>query len=587
MSDRAAAAREAAGRVAWLLVGVSAIVAFDLLGAEFYGGFRVLQGTGMYSLQADELTHMAYFTALGGVAVGALVQASRGLASTERLATALVRVARGGPRLAWASAALLFGACLLISLTILRGAVVSDDEHTYRFIARTLATGHLTAPSPGSDLPFFREQFVVLTADARYGKYPIGHPLLLALGQLAGNDAWVVPLVTALLLPAAWWVASQSFNSTIAGVSVLLMLVSPTVLLTGSTLVSQPLSALCCVLGAGCLLRAPAAGDRWWWAAGGAFAYGVLVRPLPGVLFVAVALAYAAWTRRDRPGGALRALAGLAVPVAVVGGLLLLVNQAQSGSALTSGYQSFHGTGSGAGILTNMSGDAATRASSVVGSVLRLNAWLFGWPLSLLLCVFAPRTRASVLLWCFCGADLAYRLAAPKVGVGTTGPIYLFETVPLLSILGASGAAALLASPRRVPVGGLAAAGLAASLVSVTLFLPPKLRDLARAGAAQRLPFDLLAARRVDRAVVFHASIVPWTTRLSWAYFPPCNGPLLDDAVVFARLQPGAQSNLDFWRRRYPDRSAWFFGYSERGPFLVDLPTHLAAQAPSAAPAGP
>src|SRR5436190_1464178 len=78
--------------------------------------------------------------------------------------------------------------CALIRTEVLRHAVVSDDEHAYQFIAQTLRRGALTAPSPGSDLAFFREQFVVLTPTARFGKYPIGHPLLLAAGQALGIE---------------------------------------------------------------------------------------------------------------------------------------------------------------------------------------------------------------------------------------------------------------------------------------------------------------------------------------------------------------------------------------------------------------
>src|SRR4029077_95908 len=86
-----------------------------------------------------------------------------------------------------------------VSRFVLGHAVITDDEHVYRFIAQTLRTGSFVAPSPKEDLVFFQEQFVVLDESVRYGKYPIGHPLLLALGQAVGAEGFVLPAITALL----------------------------------------------------------------------------------------------------------------------------------------------------------------------------------------------------------------------------------------------------------------------------------------------------------------------------------------------------------------------------------------------------
>src|SRR4029079_6377645 len=184
--------------------------------------------------------------------------------------------------------------------------VISDDEHVYRFIAQTLRTGSLTAPSPGQDLAFFREQFVVLDERVRYGKYPIGHPLLLALGQALGLETLVVPVVTGAIALPLFWLARHLADRQVAILAVLFFGSSPQVLFTGATFLSQPVAAFCLVAGLALLRASARPGARVAWALGAAgalFGYGVLARPLPGLLFVIVA---GAWLllRRPRPSPA-------------------------------------------------------------------------------------------------------------------------------------------------------------------------------------------------------------------------------------------------------------------------------------------
>jgi hypothetical protein len=83
--------------------------------------------------------------------------------------------------------------------------------------------------------------------------------------------------------------------------------------------------------------------------------------------------------------------------------------------------------------------------------------------------------------------------------------------------------------------------------------------------------------------------VVPWWTRLSWAYYPRCNSPDLDDDVLYVLLQrsSGLQENLAFWRRRYPSRSAWYFGYLSNGPSLLPLDEYVRLSSSGADASGP
>ena len=567
-------------RVVALGGALLALVAYGEVGRAFYGGFALPQGSGMDFLLPEEVSAFTVYIVFGGMAWALLTVALAGTSMMEAAVGAVRVVARRPFLAAIVVAVLLAAACWTVAHVLLRHAVTSDDEHVYRFIGQTLAAGGLVAPSPGTDLAFYREQFVVLTERVRFGKYPIGYPALLALGQALGMETAVVPVTTGLIALGVAWIARRLTAGVGTPVALLLFATSPQVLCTGASLLSQPAAALCLAVAVAALLEweRPPRRAAWLALGGAALGYGVLVRPLPGALFAGAALAHHAWRERRAPlGQRPRQLVLLGGPIVLGIGAVLLVNRLQVGSALTSGYQAFHRTGEGLGGLRDLvGGDLAHVAMSVFAALFRLDVWLFGWPVSLLLLAFARRTGPWALLWWMVAAELVYRLVAPKAGVGGTGPVYVFEAIPLLCVLAAEGAVQLARGPRGLGsgAGGPAAALLVAgTLVGVTLFLPGRLGDLGRMGQAQRALPDLIERRGLHRALVFHEGVVP-----PWR----CNSPALDDDVLFVRFQrpaAGLEDNLEFWRRRYPQRSAWYFGWPPGGePFLVPLESFVRSE---------
>jgi len=119
----------------------------------------------------------------------------------------------------------------------------------------------------------------------------------------------------------------------------------------------------------------------------------------------------------------------------------------------------------------------------------------------------------------------------------------------------------------------MAAFLVAGAVVGISFFLPSRLMDLGHMGAAQRAVDVLIHDQGVSRALVFHEGTVPWWTRRSWAYYPRCNSPSLDDDVLFIlfQRQGGLDGNVEFWKRRYPSRTAWYYGYKDGRPALVPL----------------
>ena len=579
-------------RLAGLILALFAILGYDAAGRRFYHGYALPQGYGMNHLLPEELAQISLFVAFGGLAMIGLVAALAGGSPMEAAVSLFRRAAGRVGALAAATSLWLFLASWGVSRFVLGHAPISDDEHVYRFIAETLRTGSLTAPSPGADLPFFQEQFVVLTDSVRYGKYPIGHPLLLALGQSIGAETLVVPALTALLALALWKLGRKLFGAEATALALLLIAVSPQVLLTGATLLSQPASAACLALGLAALFAGDGRRPAWLALSGILFGYGVLIRPVPGALFVPVVLIYLAierradGPRRDRVGR----IAAFALPVAMLTATFLLVNRLQAGSALTTGYQAFHQTGEGAsGLWHIVGGDLALTALSVVGSLLRLDVWMLGWPVSIAFCFFPFRDPRIGALWGMVAAEAAYRFVSPKVGIGGVGPIYLFEVIPLLILLSGAGLVWLARGGLRAPWPLLRPAGLAAVVVAgvVTcgaLFLPPRLADLRRMAGAQLILPRLLAERGITNAIVFHDGIVPPWTGLSWAYYPPCNPPRLDGELLYLRLWNQPAAGYELWRRRFPQRSAWWFGYRDGRPALVDFESYLRNPTPPADP---
>jgi hypothetical protein len=563
------------GTVAPLLragAGLSCLVTFWAVGQQ-YEGFRIPHGFGVQQIHPDELAFSYWYVGLGIPTLLLLAWALDGTRIPARILAALRRLAEQ-PRIGL-SAALVAGlAALIVRAFVLQFAPIADDESTYLFIARTLLGGSVVNPSPG-DLEFFRNQFIILSDVAWYGKYPIGHALVLALGEAVGLRLLVAPVLTACSLFFTYALGRQLFPGRQALLAALLLLLSPQFLFTGATELSQTSSTLCLVVTLWALVRLDRGGAIGFAAlAGAALGFGLLVRPLPGVLFLAVAGVFVLVRFRDEAlGRQLRRLAVGAAPVVFFGSVLVLAQYLQTRDLTQSSYGSYHGAGHTLGIF-----HLDWVAASFWGALLRQNLWLFGWPLSFVFLPFAFRSRNTALLWSMVIAEYAYRILVPKTVVASTGPIYVAEIVPLLALLSAVGMSeatrwlgrhAFSRGAERVT--GLALASVA---VACAAFMPVHIRDLSRSSAHRQTVHRLLDHAEAGESLIFANRAVDMHRARSWAYFPENPSPDLSDARLFVRLPAGEEGLArahSFWQRRFPKRQAWVFEWGGGQPQLEPL----------------
>lgn len=553
-------------------LGALCLAALFDMGAQ-YEHFKIPQ-YGVDAVDTRELAFYLWYGVWGSAAVAAFAIAVVRAGLAQRVASLVERALHSPGRLVAVAAIAVFGCAFAVRELVLLGEPVTDDESTYLFEAQTLLHGRVINPLP-ADRELFTNQFIILGSRGWYGKYPIGHPLVLALGEALKVRSLIIPLVGALALWLTFSIGQRLFERKRAALGAALLVVSPQFVFTHATLLSQPTSALCMLVGMWALLQDVRL--RWPMLAGAAFGFMLLARPMPGALCAFAALAYelvpgsGPEPARALPTRVRRVLAmapGLALGVLVIA----LCNKLQAGDPLTSGYKTVHHE---YGLLGDPWGEIP---SSLAGALVRQNFWLFGWTASLLFVPFARPRRGAVLFWGMIAADYAYRVLVPKVMVSTTGPIYVFECVPLLALATADGATRiepllrrLASAPARAWV---AALGLCSIVVALVVFVPIELRAAHRSSELRARVYRLLAQRRAKRALVFADLLVNPSRAETWAYYPPCPSPTLDDDILFVR-QPspaaGPRAAWDIWHARFADRRAFAYADAGEHPFFFEL----------------
>jgi hypothetical protein len=143
-------------------------------------------------------------------------------------------------------------AAYLVSNRVFENLAHVEDEQAFVWQAAVLAGGHLTLPSPPQSHSFLWP-FVIdyqgqqaltsqLTqASLRFGKYPLGWPLVLSAGVVLGIRDWINPLLAGLGVWLTYLLGKRTFTPLIGLLAAGLTLTSPFFLIVSGSLFSHPL----------------------------------------------------------------------------------------------------------------------------------------------------------------------------------------------------------------------------------------------------------------------------------------------------------------------------------------------------------
>jgi len=336
-----------------------------------------------------------------------------------------------------------------------------EDEIAYVWQARAIADGNLTVASP-PQAESFLVPFVVDHNGQRFGKYPLGWPVMLAIGVRLGIRSLINPLFAGLGVWPTYRLGKKVFSETVGVIASVLTLTSPFFLMNSGSLLSHSFGL---VLSTAFVLSwvdnftEQNSADRKLPVLVAGLTLGVLVltRPLTAL---AVAFPFAIhgiyllirkdWhTRRQ-----VVAIGGLALGI---GALIFLWQYAVTGDALQNPYTLWweydkFGFGPGYGVTENghsfILARINTRFSLRVGY-----SDLFGWPkyswvflpIGLLAVILRRNWRGLLVSTVFPSLVIFY--SAYWVGAWIFGPRYYFEGLFSLTLLSGAGIAWLAGWP--------------------------------------------------------------------------------------------------------------------------------------------
>lgn len=435
------------------------------------------------------------------------------------------------------------GLVLAVGHLILHNQPITDDERVYLFQADLLSRGRLFLDS--QPLREFFDNVSIINNGKWYGKYPPGHPLLLVPGVIAGWPRLVPAALAAINLLLVYRLAGFYFTRRLARVAALLLLVSPFFLFTGATLLSHTSCLTMLLLFAYGVHRSLAGGSMALVAGLGA-GMAFLIRPYTG-LMIGLPIA-AAWllTLRRRGQSLKPWLTALGVASLFLV-ILLGVNQALTGNPLKTGYAEIQGSqsrvlGFGESLPGQPEHTPLAGLMNIFLTVVRLNFWSMGWPISWLFVLAALlfcRQRELAPLWAILIATAIGSVFYFSLGVSDTGPVKYYEILPVLVLLTVAGARSLHERIGRGGRSGLAALTpalvVALTLVSWGCFGRVQAIELHRLTDRIQKPYQKIEVMAADQKLLIFTGTMRRKPFDSWVSSPPNNVPEPDQQVLFLR----------------------------------------------------
>ena len=502
-----------------------------------------------------------------------------------------------------------------------------EDEIAYVWEARVIAeNGRIMLPSPPEPKSFL-VPFVVDYEGRRFGKYPLGWPVVLAFGVRFGLRDWVNPLLAGLAVWLTFRLGEKLMGARLALLSAFLLLTSPFFWLNAASLLSHVwgmVLTLVFVLGwlestneyPRIVTNSTNKVHEWTriftndtdvrgWVAlvTGAVALGVLALSRP-FSAVAVALPFAfhgAYLFLRGDGQMRLRLAGFAALAASIAALHFVWQYALTGDFFRNPYTLWWeydrvGFGPGHGVVPG----GHTLRQAWVNTRFSLQAGasdLFGWGrLSwLFLLPGMWKLRRNTGAWLVTGVfvSLLVLYLAYWVGSWLFGPRYYFEGLPALVLVSAAGIEQVSGgwlhfwerkqpegSSSRSPKSGFPSgvrwravftAALVMVLVSLNLkfYLPPRLammQNLYTINRGRLAPFSHPKVQALTPALVF----VDTERWMPYGALLELESPDLTSPFIFA-LDIGPRTNARV-RAAFPERRAVYYDPDEPFVFRVGSP---------------
>src|ERR1051325_7006413 len=397
---------------------------------------------------------------IGACLAFAIVSGARADRLIERLRAVLLSMP-GRDFAAWAALVTLL-LSLIVGWYMTRWLPVAGDELTQRFQATLLLHGRVT--SVAEPHPEFVGGVQTGVHDGRgFGQFPIGGPILLAMG-MAISAPWLInPLLAAWTTHSLYRFASRTTDETTARAATLLFAFSPFVVIVSGTQENQA-GALAFLMFALSMLPAwaesedsPTVNRAAGWI-GLSIAAAAAIRPYDAALIGFVVGVFQLHALRRGP---IRArslkwefLAGLAV-----GAVLLVANWRSTGNPLLFGYDAVNGARHRPGFHLDPIGNQFSLFQGLHHTsvyLIRMNVSLFIGPIPGLLFVLVPLVFArTATRWDLLAAAI---IAAIAVGYAAywaesflfTTPRFLYSALPMFLLFAARAPAVLLERTRSV-----------------------------------------------------------------------------------------------------------------------------------------
>jgi hypothetical protein len=131
-----------------------------------------------------------------------------------------------------------FAAAAFVSQRIYEGLPHIEDEMAYVWQAKVITRGAITVPSPVCP-ECFLVPFVVDHNGLRFGKYPLGWPVVLSFGELTHTRWLINPILNGLTVWLLYRLGKKLLDERTALLSAALFVISPFVLLNAGSLLSS------------------------------------------------------------------------------------------------------------------------------------------------------------------------------------------------------------------------------------------------------------------------------------------------------------------------------------------------------------